>query len=68
MTSEPFYILLMYDLHNFESTPDHFEFIDSHLSDNTCLGPVAEGVEGGVRGPNPMQTKFKADNEWLAST
>jgi hypothetical protein len=25
-------------------------------------------VEGGVRGPNPMQRESKADNEWLLST
>jgi len=44
------------------------EFIDSLLTDNTFLFPVAEREEGGVRGPNLMQKELKAANEWLAST
>jgi hypothetical protein len=32
------------------------------------LYPVAERVEGGIRGPNPTQRESKADNELLAST
>jgi len=31
------------------------EFIDSLLADNKYLFPIAERVEGGVRGPNPTQ-------------
>jgi hypothetical protein len=58
----------LYDLHCFESATERLEFIDSLLSDNKYLFPVAECVEGGVRGPNPMQRESKADNEWLAST
>jgi hypothetical protein len=44
------------------------EFIDSLLADNKYHFPGAEGVEGGVRGPNPMQRESKADNELLAAT
>ena len=25
-------------------------------------------MEGGIRGPNPIQRDSKVDNEWLAST
>ena len=56
------------DLHRFESAAEHLEFIDSLLADSKDLFPVAEGVEGSVRGPNPTQRESKADNEWLAST
>ena len=58
----------LYDLHHFESAAERLEFIDSLLADNKYLAPVAERVEGGVRGPNPTQRESKADNEWLAST
>jgi len=58
----------LYDLHHFESAAERLEFIDSLLADNKYLFPVAERVEGGVRGPNPTQRESKADNEWLAST
>jgi len=57
-----------YDLHCFESTTEDLEFIDSLLADNKYLFPVAERVEGGVRGPYPTQRESKADNKWLAST
>jgi len=57
-----------YDLHRFEYAAERLEFNDSLLADNKYLFPVAEHVEGGVRGPNPMQRESKADNEWLAST
>jgi hypothetical protein len=56
----------LYDLHHFESAAEHSEFIDSLLADNKYLFPIAECVEGGVRGPNPMQRESKAANEWLA--
>jgi len=56
------------DLHRFESAAERLEFIDSFLADNKYLFLVAERVEGGVRGPNPMQKKSKAANEWPAST
>jgi len=58
----------LYDLHRFESTAERLEFIDSLLADNKYLFPIAEHVEGGVRGPNATQRKSKAANEWLAST
>jgi len=58
----------LYDLNCFESAAEHLEFIDSLLADNKCLFPVAEHVEGGVRGPNPKQRESKAANEWPAST
>ena len=58
----------LYDLHRFESTAERLEFIDSLLADNKYLFPVAECVEGGVRGPNPMQRESKAANKWPAST
>jgi len=56
------------DLHRFESTAERLEFIYSLLADNKYLFPVAERVEGGVRGPNPMQRESKAANKWPAST
>jgi len=58
----------LYDLHRFESTAEHLEFIDSLLADNEYLFRIAERVEGGVRSPNSMQRESKAANEWLAST
>jgi len=42
--------------------------MDSLRADNKYLVPVAEHVEGGVRGPNPTQRELKADNQLLAST
>jgi len=41
------------DLHPFESAAERLEFIDSLLADNKNRCPVAEGVECGIRGPNP---------------
>jgi hypothetical protein len=58
----------VYDLHRFESAAERLDFNDSVLADNKYLFPVAERVEGGVRGPNPTQRESKAANEWLAST
>jgi hypothetical protein len=58
----------LYDIHCFESTAERLEFIESLLVDNKYLLPIAERVEGGVRGPNPTQRESKAANEWLAST
>jgi len=57
-----------YDLHRFESAAERLEFIDSLLADDKYRFPVAEPVEGGVRGPHPTQSESKAYNEWLAST
>jgi len=57
-----------YNLHGFESVAEHLENINSLLADNKYLFPIAEHVEGGVRGPNPMQIESKAANEWLLST
>jgi len=62
------YIAELYDLHCFESNAEHLEYIDSLLADNKYLLPLAQGVEGGVRGPNPTQRVSKAANEWPAST
>jgi hypothetical protein len=58
----------LYDLHHFESDTEHLEFIDSLLADNEYHFPVAECVEGGVRGPELMQRVSKAANKWPAST
>jgi len=58
----------LYDLHRFESNADHLEFIDSLLADDKYIFPVAEHEEGGVCGPNPTQTVWKAANIRLAST
>jgi hypothetical protein len=57
-----------YDLHRFESDGERLQFIHSLLADNMYRFPVAEVVEGCVRGPNPMQRVSKAANEWPAST
>jgi len=57
-----------YDLHRFEFAAERLELTDSLLADNKYLFPVAEHLEGGVRGPNPLQRDSEADNEWLAST
>jgi len=51
-----------YDLHHFESATESLESIDSLLADNKYLFPVAERVDGGVRGPNLMQRESKAAN------
>jgi hypothetical protein len=62
------HIAELYDLHHFESDAECLEFIDSLLAENKYLFPVAEPVEGGVCGPNPMQRVSKAANEWPVST
>jgi len=43
------------DFHCFESATARLEFIDSLLADNKYLFPVAECMEGHVRGPNTTQ-------------
>jgi hypothetical protein len=58
----------LYDLHRCESTAERWEFIDSLLADNKYLFPIADGEEGGVRGPNSTQRVLKAATKWLAST
>jgi len=58
----------LYDLHRFESAAEHLELIHSLRPDNKYFHPVAERVEGGVRGPNPTQRESKAANEWPASS
>jgi hypothetical protein len=58
----------LYDLHRFESATERLEFIDSLLADNKYLVPIAERMDGGVRGPNPIQRESKAANKWLVST
>jgi len=57
-----------YGLHHFESDAEHLEFIDPLLADNKYLFPLAEGVEGGVRGPNPTQRVWKAADNCPVST
>jgi len=58
----------LYDLHWFQSAAERLEVLDSLLADNKYLFPIAEGVEDGVSGPNPMQRESKAANKWLAYT
>ena len=58
----------LYDVDHFESATERLELIESVLADNKYLFPVAERVQGGVRGPNPTRRESKAENEWLAST
>jgi hypothetical protein len=58
----------LYDLHCFESDAERLELFNSLLADNKYLFPVAERVEGGVRGPNPTQRVSKAANKWPVST
>jgi hypothetical protein len=38
------------------------------LSENKFLSPIAEQVEGDVRGPNPVQGESNAANKWPEST
>jgi hypothetical protein len=57
------HIAELYDLHHFESDAERLEFIDSLLTDNKYLFPLAECVDGGVRGTNPIQSVLKATNE-----
>jgi hypothetical protein len=57
-----------YNLRRFETPVECLESIDSLLADNMYVFPVAEHVEGGVRGPNPVQRGSKAANIWPAST
>jgi hypothetical protein len=52
-----------YDIHRFESAAEHLEFIDSLLADNKYLFPIAECVEGGVRGANQTQRESNAVNK-----
>jgi len=58
----------LYDLHCFKSNTERLKFIDFLLADNKYLLPVAEHVEGVVRGPNPTQSVSKAANKWPVST
>jgi len=57
----------LYDLHCIEPAAERVEFIDSLLADNKYHFPVAEHVEGAVRGPHPTQRESKVDNQWLES-
>jgi len=58
----------LYDLHNFQSTAQHLEYIDSLLADNKNHFPEAEREDGGVRVPNQTQRESTPDKEWLASS
>jgi len=58
----------LYDFHHFESAAERLQLIDSLLANNKYLFPVAERLEGGVRGPDPTQRVSKAAKEWPAST
>ena len=53
----------LYDLQPFEFDGESFEFIDTLLEDNKHLFPVAEHVESGVHGPNPMKRKPEVANK-----
>jgi len=57
-----------YDLHHLESDPEHLQFVDSLLAENTYFFPVEERAEGVVRSPNPTQWESKAAKVWPAST
>jgi hypothetical protein len=58
----------LYDHHRFDSAAECLEFIDSLVADCKYPSPVAERVDGGVRGPYPRQRELKAANEWPTST
>ena len=58
----------LHNLPHFESATECLEFIDSLLADHKKLFPMAERVEGGVRGANPTQRVSKAGNTRPAST
>jgi len=58
----------LYDLHRLKSGIEHVELINSLLADDKYMFPIAESVEGGVRGPNPMQRESKVANKWLGYT
>jgi hypothetical protein len=45
----------LYDHHCFDSATEYLEFIDSLVTDWKYPSPVAERVDGGVRGPYPRQ-------------
>jgi hypothetical protein len=55
----------LYDLHCFESAAERLELTASLLAGNKYLFPIAERVEGDVRGPNPTHRESKAANQWL---
>jgi hypothetical protein len=57
----------LYDLHSFESFVKFLQFTDCLQGDYKYLLPVAESVQGGVRGPNPTQRDLNAVNVWTAS-
>jgi len=56
-----------HDLCHSEFTAERVEFIDTLPAHNKNVFPIAERVEGGVRGPNPTESESKAANEWPAS-
>jgi len=58
----------LYNLHHFKSDAERLDSIDALLEENKYLFPVAERVEGGVHGPNPIQRVSKAANKWPEST
>jgi hypothetical protein len=45
----------LYNIHHVQSDTEHLQLIDSFLADNKFHCPIAEHVDGGVHGPNPMQ-------------
>jgi len=57
------HIAELYDLHRVESNTERLESFHSLLADIKYLFPLAERVEGGVCGPNPIQRVSKAANE-----
>jgi len=66
--SAKYYVEELYDLHRFKSDAECLAFIDSRRADNMYRFPVAECVEGGVRGQNPTQRLSQAAKEYPAST
>ncbi|KAF8538642.1 hypothetical protein BDD12DRAFT_884607 [Trichophaea hybrida] len=57
-----------YGLHRFESATERLKLIDCLLAETKYLVPIAERVEGGVSGANPMQRVLRAANKWPTST
>jgi hypothetical protein len=57
------HIAEVHNLNHFESDTERLEFIDSLVADNKYLFHVAECVQGGLHGPNPMETVSKPSNK-----
>jgi len=53
----------LYDYHWLESNAEDLKLVQPIMADNKYIFPVAEHVQGGELGPNPMLNKSKAANE-----